>query len=206
MKTSLLTTPSTLLRGWALRSSPPRHGCAAPPLLVAGGSLGSWRHPQVSSVHAQGGEWEKPRGQRRQHVSHASPSAEEEDDEDEDDDARRRTAATSTSTSTSTSSSSSSDDGGGGGGGGRAVAASGASAAAALFFSDAEGGADPHVDSVKSYHLTGRGARAATRVTARDTHTIHTDVPKSMGGKDTAPQPVELLLAALMVRTRKELT
>ena len=50
----------------------------------------------------------------------------------------------------------------------------------------------------KSYHLLGRGRGAATRVTARE-HTIHMDVPKSMGGKDSAPQPVELMLAALMV-------
>lgn len=57
-------------------------------------------------------------------------------------------------------------------------------------------GDDENVDE-KSYHLTGRGAGAATRVTAR-AHTIEMDVPKSMGGKDAAPQPVELLLSALM--------
>ena len=50
----------------------------------------------------------------------------------------------------------------------------------------------------KSYHLLGQGRGAATRVAARE-HTIHMDVPKSMGGKDSAPQPVELMLAALMV-------
>ena len=52
---------------------------------------------------------------------------------------------------------------------------------------------------VKSYGLSGRGKGNATRVVARG-HVIETDVPRSMGGADGAPQPVELLLAALVVR------
>jgi len=42
-----------------------------------------------------------------------------------------------------------------------------------------------------------RGGGVAATVLARN-HTIQTDVPKSMGGEDAAPQPVELVLAALV--------
>ena len=42
----------------------------------------------------------------------------------------------------------------------------------------------------------GKGAGAAVRFDGGQT--AHTDVPRAMGGKDAAPQPVELLLAALV--------
>jgi len=59
-------------------------------------------------------------------------------------------------------------------------------------------GDDNGVQLSKSYLVVGRGAGAATTVHARH-HTVAMDVPKPMGGKDAAPQPVELLLSALMV-------
>lgn len=54
--------------------------------------------------------------------------------------------------------------------------------------------------TTKSYKLDGAGVPGGTRVeTTTDTgHKIATDVPKTMGGRDTAPQPVEMLLAAWM--------
>mmetsp|Transcript_112000 Transcript_112000/g.311839 ORF Transcript_112000/g.311839 Transcript_112000/m.311839 type:complete len:200 (-) Transcript_112000:85-684(-) len=49
----------------------------------------------------------------------------------------------------------------------------------------------------KTYSITGEGRGAAARLACR-THTLLTDVPRAMGGCDAAPQPVELLLAALV--------
>ena len=49
----------------------------------------------------------------------------------------------------------------------------------------------------KTYHLTGEGKRNACTMQTDDGHTILSDIPKAMGGSDTAPQPVYLLLAAL---------
>ncbi len=51
---------------------------------------------------------------------------------------------------------------------------------------------------MKRYPLVARGAGAQCTIKARDLHEIRTDVPKSMGGGDEAPQPVELLLSALV--------
>jgi len=62
---------------------------------------------------------------------------------------------------------------------------------------DADATAAPPTDALKTYCLTGRGGGVAATVLARN-HTIQTDVPKSMGGEDAAPQPVELVLAALV--------
>ena len=49
----------------------------------------------------------------------------------------------------------------------------------------------------KVYELTARGEACACTTRVRQ-HTIRTDTPKLSGGMDTAAQPVELLLAALV--------
>eukprot|EP00927_Polykrikos_kofoidii_P061850 TRINITY_DN5667_c0_g2_i4.p1 TRINITY_DN5667_c0_g2~~TRINITY_DN5667_c0_g2_i4.p1 ORF type:complete len:206 (+),score=34.78 TRINITY_DN5667_c0_g2_i4:250-867(+) len=49
----------------------------------------------------------------------------------------------------------------------------------------------------KTYFVSGESAGVAATVTARQ-HTISTGLPRTMGGKDVAPQPVELFLAALV--------
>lgn len=49
----------------------------------------------------------------------------------------------------------------------------------------------------KDYRLTGEGSRNHCKVVTEDGYTIQSDIPKSMGGRDSAPQPVYLLLAAL---------
>ena len=53
----------------------------------------------------------------------------------------------------------------------------------------------------KTYHLQGattpKNKSGVTVHTTNTGHTLQTDLPKKMGGKDTAPQPVETLLAAL---------
>ena len=50
----------------------------------------------------------------------------------------------------------------------------------------------------KSYHISGQGRGSAVEMTTDTGHELSTDVPKNMGGTDTAPQPVEHLLAALI--------
>ena len=50
----------------------------------------------------------------------------------------------------------------------------------------------------KSYHIEGVGQKSHVSLQTNTGHTIRTDVPKHMGGNDTAPQPVETLLAALI--------
>lgn len=59
----------------------------------------------------------------------------------------------------------------------------------------------------KRYHLTGettRGNKSGVTVSTKNStghhqhHTLQTDLPKRMGGQDTAAQPVELLLTAWM--------
>lgn len=53
----------------------------------------------------------------------------------------------------------------------------------------------------KTYHLSGSttpGNRSGVSVKTNTGHSIQTDVPRGMGGHDTAPQPVETLLAAWM--------
>lgn len=53
----------------------------------------------------------------------------------------------------------------------------------------------------KTYRLQGATTprnKSGVTVTTNTGHTLSTDVPKKMGGKDTAPQPVETLLAALI--------
>ena len=50
----------------------------------------------------------------------------------------------------------------------------------------------------KVYRLGGVGRRSQVNITTDTGHELRTDVPKKMGGSDTAPQPVETLLAAWM--------
>lgn len=73
---------------------------------------------------------------------------------------------------------------------------------------DSDKGNNPIVDPpssqyIKSYKLTGEtGANTnksgVTVQTTKTGHTLQTDVPRKMGGRDTAPQPVEMLLTAWM--------
>ncbi len=51
---------------------------------------------------------------------------------------------------------------------------------------------------LKIYRLDGVGHRSQVQITTNTGHQLRTDVPKKMGGSDTAPQPVEMLLAAWM--------
>jgi putative redox protein len=54
---------------------------------------------------------------------------------------------------------------------------------------------------VKTYQITGKTTdmnKASLTMRTNTGHCIYTDLPKPMGGKDTAPQPVETLLAALI--------
>jgi len=62
------------------------------------------------------------------------------------------------------------------------------------------GSIEKQIDGAKSYQLDGVGVTGGTRVeaTTNTGHSIATDIPKSMGGKDTAPQPVETLLGVWM--------
>ena len=50
----------------------------------------------------------------------------------------------------------------------------------------------------KSYTLNGVGKGSRVEMTTNTGHELHTDVPLKMGGTDSAPQPVETLLAALL--------
>ena len=50
----------------------------------------------------------------------------------------------------------------------------------------------------KTYRLDGFGRRSKVEITTNTGHHLSTDVPRKMGGTDTAAQPVETLLAAWM--------
>jgi putative redox protein len=53
----------------------------------------------------------------------------------------------------------------------------------------------------KRYRLQGTtlpNNKSGVRVTTNTGHVLQTDLPRIMGGRDTAPQPIETLLAALM--------
>ena len=50
----------------------------------------------------------------------------------------------------------------------------------------------------KYYGISGTGQRSVVKMETNTGHTLQTDVPTNMGGSDTAPQPVETLLAALL--------
>ena len=51
---------------------------------------------------------------------------------------------------------------------------------------------------VKSYSVVGIGRGSYTKSHTNTGHLLETDIPKKMGGNDSAPQPVEHLLAALI--------
>ncbi|KAG7370874.1 OsmC-like protein [Nitzschia inconspicua] len=51
---------------------------------------------------------------------------------------------------------------------------------------------------VKSYRLDGVGNGSRVDISTNTGHSLTTDVPLKMGGQDSAPQPVETLLAAWM--------
>lgn len=50
----------------------------------------------------------------------------------------------------------------------------------------------------KEYQISGIGTKSHVIMKTNTNHTLQTDVPKSMGGTNKAPQPVETLLAAWM--------
>ncbi|CAJ1958902.1 unnamed protein product [Cylindrotheca closterium] len=50
----------------------------------------------------------------------------------------------------------------------------------------------------KSYKLEGTGEGTKVEITTNTGHYLATDIPKPMGGRDTAPQPVETLMASWM--------
>lgn len=59
-------------------------------------------------------------------------------------------------------------------------------------------GDDDGMNHRKFYSITGTGQRSKVIIETNTGHTLETDVPKKMGGSDSAPQPVEHLLAALL--------
>ena len=59
---------------------------------------------------------------------------------------------------------------------------------------------------MKRYSISGRGNGSAATVETNTGHVICTDVPIKMGGKDSGPQPVEHLLAALIGCTQATAT
>jgi len=46
----------------------------------------------------------------------------------------------------------------------------------------------------KHYNIKGNGQQSIVKMQTNTGHTIQTDVPHKMGGKDTAPQPVNIYL------------
>ena len=52
--------------------------------------------------------------------------------------------------------------------------------------------------SMKCYHIKGFGEKCKVTAYTNTGHEIETDLPRVIGGSDTAPQPVEYLLAAWM--------
>jgi uncharacterized OsmC-like protein len=57
-------------------------------------------------------------------------------------------------------------------------------------------------DHAKTYRIQGEttapNSKGSVTMTTNTGHSIKTDLPKAMGGRDEAPQPVETLLAALV--------
>ena len=51
---------------------------------------------------------------------------------------------------------------------------------------------------IKSYRMDGVGEGTKVEITTDTGHALTTDIPKKMGGSDSAPQPVETLVAAWM--------
>lgn len=50
----------------------------------------------------------------------------------------------------------------------------------------------------KTYHLTAQGAKNKCTSHTEDGHRIQSDIPRAMGGNNSAPQPVYLLLSAMV--------
>jgi putative redox protein len=67
-----------------------------------------------------------------------------------------------------------------------------------LLFSTTPDAKATNADSIKYYHVIGEGTRSYVELRTDTGHTLATDVPKSMGGDDRAPQPVEMVLTALV--------
>lgn len=66
---------------------------------------------------------------------------------------------------------------------------------------DEEDGDGNSASYLKTYQLQGEtmaNSKSGVTVTTNTGHTLQTDLPKRMGGQDTAAQPVETLLAAWM--------
>ena len=63
---------------------------------------------------------------------------------------------------------------------------------------DVEKNTDDDIQFHKVYSITGSGRRNASSIKTNTGHELHTDIPKQMGGTDSAPQPVEHLLSALV--------
>ena len=57
---------------------------------------------------------------------------------------------------------------------------------------------DDEAMHLKHYSISGVGKKSSTNATTNTGHVIMTDVLINMGGKNAAPQPVELLLASLI--------
>merc|ERR1719296_340649 len=55
----------------------------------------------------------------------------------------------------------------------------------------------PMKPRIKQYKLTSSGSGVAMEAHTGSGHAIHSDLPRFTGGRDTAPEPVYLLLAAL---------
>lgn len=60
-------------------------------------------------------------------------------------------------------------------------------------------GASAAQEHLHTYHVTARTGqnKSSADIQTSTGHSLRTDVPKAMGGKDLSPQPVETLLAAL---------
>jgi uncharacterized OsmC-like protein len=69
---------------------------------------------------------------------------------------------------------------------------------ASVFSSSARSSEDSQCKHVKSYKMNGVGEKTMVDITTDTGHSLRTDIPNKMGGSDTAPQPVETLLAAWM--------
>eukprot|EP00547_Thalassionema_nitzschioides_P009684 CAMPEP_0194231168 /NCGR_PEP_ID=MMETSP0156-20130528/44788_1 /TAXON_ID=33649 /ORGANISM="Thalassionema nitzschioides, Strain L26-B" /LENGTH=202 /DNA_ID=CAMNT_0038963783 /DNA_START=74 /DNA_END=679 /DNA_ORIENTATION=+ len=67
-----------------------------------------------------------------------------------------------------------------------------------MFFFTANESNEDDGKYLKSYQLEGKGQGSKVTITTNTGHILETDIPKSMGGDNTAPQPVETLLAAWM--------
>ncbi len=71
------------------------------------------------------------------------------------------------------------------------------SSSSKLFLSPSNNDGDDAQNQYKKYYqISGVGTKSFVSVKTNTNHELQTDVPKKMGGGDSAPQPVETLLAA----------